>query len=450
MKKKRSIKTRILRSVLVLLGIAFASIFVVFNISVNRYIDVNVKRQLDIAKELMAGGPGAPEEAAGQGGGRFKVHGQPQNPVGAEANMFIWDGASVLTENGSSGEDTETELAIAKNLNINAALQEAQTVHAGGGSFLVSALEDTRVPGEHVILYVEITDMQRFAENINVLLVIVLAAVGGVAVAVAFALAGSIARPIRQISQFAKKIGESVFEQSDLELKDREPSDLLDVMNRAARKLKTYDSEQKTFFQNVSHEFKTPLMTIRCNAEGIVYHVMQPEESGKTIIEETDRLGELIDDLLYISKMDTITESEVLEECDLREILSNCAESQRAVAAQRNIEMAYDFSDRPVLRNVSEKSMRRALCNVISNAIRYAETKIVLSCREDGGKAIVDVWDDGHGVSEEDLPHIFERFYKGRDGQSGIGLSIVKSVVEKLGGTILVDTTDGMRFTIEL
>jgi len=444
MKKKYSIKTRILAGVLVLLGIAFASIFVVFNISVTQYIDVNVKRQLDIAREMMSEGPGAQEE-----GGKLKMHGQPQNPVGAEANMFLWNGDSVLTESGMD-TDTQTEQGIAENLDIEAALREAQTVRTADGSFLVSALENSRMPDEYMILYVDITDMQTFAQNINVLLIIILAVIGAAAVAVAFALAGSIARPIRQISDFAKKIGENMFEQSELELKDKETSDLLNVMNRTAKKLKTYDSEQKTFFQNVSHELKTPLMTIRCNAEGIVYHVMQPEESGRTIIRETDRLGELIDDLLYISKMDTITESEVLEECDLREILSNCAESQRMLAAQRKVKIEYDFSDRPVMKNVSEKSMQRALCNVISNAIRYAETKIVLSCRKEGDKAVISVWDDGHGISASDLPHIFERFYKGKGGQSGIGLSIVKSVVDKLGGSISVDTEDGTRFTLEL
>ena len=442
MKKKRSIKTRILLSILALIGIAFGAILLVFNVSVTRYIDINAKNQLAVAREML----GEPPPPDNRDDGRPKMHGQPKNPVGAEAELFFWDGNAVVQ--GENSDTLETETAIASALDFSAPQGKTQTVHANGGTYLATMQENALMPGEYAIVYVDITGIQAFAGNINMMLIIILVVVGGAAVAVAFALAGSIAKPIRQISGFAGKIGDGVFEPSGLELKDRETSRLLDVMNRTARKLKTYDSEQKTFFQNVSHELKTPLMTIRCNAEGIVYQVMDSKESGRTIMGEVDKLVELIDDILYISKTDTITESEVREECDLREILSNCAESQKALAEKRYVKIEYDFSDTPVTKNISEKSAKRAFCDIISNAIRYAKSRIVLSCHWEEGRAVVAVWDDGTGISEADLPHIFERFYKGKGGQSGIGLAIVKSVVDKAGGDIVVDVTNGTRFTV--
>lgn len=269
------------------------------------------------------------------------------------------------------------------------------------------------------------------------------------AVAVAFALAASIAKPIEQIAGFAGKIGENDFTPVRLELKDRETADLLGVMNQTAEKLAAYDSEQKTFFQNVSHELKTPLMGIQCNAEGIVFRVMDPERAGKKIMQETDRLRDMVDDILFVSKMDTITESEVTEERDLRELLSNSAESQTAAAESKGIEIVYDFSDEPVMLKVSEKNMQRAFSNLISNAIRYARWRIVLTCVAQDGEAVVSVWNDGEKIPDQELPHIYERFYKGTGGQSGIGLAIVKSVVTKAGGTIQVDSTDsGTSFTL--
>lgn len=92
--------------------------------------------------------------------------------------------------------------------------------------------------------------------------------------------------------------------------------------------------------------------------------------------------------------------------------------------------------------------MYRALVNLISNALRYARDTIILRCRQTSGHVEVSVIDDGEGVSPEDMPHIFERFYKGREGRHGIGLSIVKSVVELHGGEITVNCDQGTCFTI--
>lgn len=190
-------------------------------------------------------------------------------------------------------------------------------------------------------------------------------------------------------------------------------------------------------------------MAIQCNAEGIVFHIMKPDDAGRKIMQETDRLRDMVDDLLFVSKMDTITESDVLEESDLRELLSNSAESQTAAATKRDIQIVYDFSEKPVTLSVSEKNMQRAFSNLISNAIRYARSRIVLSCFEENGEAVVSVWNDGEKISDKDLPHIYERFYKGTGGQSGIGLAIVKSVVTKARGGIEVESTkEGTRFTL--
>jgi len=446
--KKHSIKTRILLGVLLLIGIAFALIFVVFNISVDHYIDINAKRQLDIAQDIMGEELNKDREIHNEEAPLSNIYSQPRNPVGAKAEMFFWNGKSILALDSFS-EDVSMPEEIAAQLDIDAALEATQTISVQQGAFLVSAMERPQTESEYIVFYVDITDIQTMTENINSLLIIVLVAVGAGAVGIAFLLANSVAKPILQISKFAKKIGEGVFEEQNIDMKDSEISDLLDVMNTTAGKLKRYDNEQKTFFQNVSHELKTPLMTIRCNAEGIERHVMPPDKSSRVIINETDLLGELIDDLLYISKMDTITDSDVLMECDLRELLSNSAERHKTLAMQKSIVFEYHFSKAPVMKAVSEKSMQRVFNNLISNAVRHAQSKIILSCRTgEDHQAIISVWDDGAGISQEDLPHIFERFYKTKQGGHGIGLSIVKSVVDKLGGHIYVRTDNGTEFSL--
>lgn len=447
---KHTLRSRLIFSLLMLIGAAFAGVIIVFNISVQRYIDANARQELKRAYEMLTAdsyivrGPRLMQQEWDEG-----FNSRPRNPIGAEVEFFTWnsDGDIVIT-----GRDKDPELAlkIAEALDPEAARQQVETVRTEDGVYLAGAL-DGRQAGEYVILFVDITAMETFAQNINLQLLIIMAVVGAAAVAVAFALAASVSKPVEQMVAFATKIGENDFTPSSLTFRDRELNDLLGAMNVTARRLADYDSEQKTFFQNVSHELKTPLMTIRCNAEGIAFEVMEPPAAAQTIMAETDRLGSLVDDILYVSKMDTITETEVLEECDLREVLSNCAENQKAAAENRGVQFVYDFSEEPVMRNVSEKSIQRAFSNLISNAIRYADSEIVLTCRDRGGTAVVDIWNDGPPIAEADLPHVFERFFKGAGGQSGIGLSIVRSVVGKLGGTVAAQSgSGGTSFTIEL
>lgn len=448
---KHSLRSRLIVSLLTLIGAAFASVMIVLNISVQQYIDANAKQEIEHAYAIVTSETFDLQQPRLRQQWRWDegFGGRPRNPIGAEVEFFTWDGQTAI-----AGRDTDPGLAaeIIEHLNLERAEQQIQTVRTPGGSvFLVSAVASGSYAEEYVILYVDITPMETFAQNINLQLLIIMAAVGAASVAIAFALAASVSRPIEQIADFATKIGENDFTPSPLEFRDREIGHLLNVMNGTAAKLAEYDSEQKTFFQNVSHELKTPLMTIRCNAEGIAFHVMEPDSSAQTIMTETDRLGSMIDDILYVSKMDTITETEVREECDLREVLSNCAENQKAAAANQGVQLTYDFSDVPVIKSVSEKSIQRAFSNLISNAIRYAGSEIVLTCRNRGDEAVIDIWNDGPPIAEDELPHIFERFFKGAGGQSGIGLSIVKSVVEKLGGTVSAETgAGGTSFTIVL
>ena len=97
---------------------------------------------------------------------------------------------------------------------------------------------------------------------------------------------------------------------------------------------------------------------------------------------------------------------------------------------------------------IRERDARRLFGNLISNAVRYAEREIVLSCHEAEFGVTVSVADDGKGVSPEDLPHVFERFYKGSDGNHGIGLSIARSVAAAYHGTLSVRNDRGAVFTV--
>ncbi len=191
-------------------------------------------------------------------------------------------------------------------------------------------------------------------------------------------------------------------------------------------------------------------MSIKGYAEAIKYNVIEKDEASDIILEESDRLSDMVEDLLYISKVDNISKSYVMIECDLRETLSNCCIKLNARAINNKIEFIYDFDDKPVLHNCDEKYLARAFLNLIENCLRYAKKNIFIRCKYIDDYINISIEDDGEGISKEDLPHIFNRFYKGEGGKHGIGLSIVESIVIKHNGLIEASNSDiGAVFTIK-
>ena len=204
---------------------------------------------------------------------------------------------------------------------------------------------------------------------------------------------------------------------------------------RFGRDIEKEAERQQTFFQNASHELKTPLMAIQGYAEGIQAGVMDAGGAAEVILAESDRMTELVDELLDISKIDMGRQPLTLSEMDVRELLYD---SIRAVepAAAGGIAIVPDFSEEPVMVSCDDTRLRRAVTNILSNGVRYARSQLRLTCRADKRHVTIRIQDDGDGIAEEDLPHIFDRFYMGRSGKSGIGLALTKEIVHLHKGTI--------------
>jgi signal transduction histidine kinase len=273
-----------------------------------------------------------------------------------------------------------------------------------------------------------------------------------VAVIVTYFLSNSITRPIEKLGKFALDLGPGNFEPNNYEFKDAELDDLNTALNKSVRQLGDYDSEQRTFFQNASHELRTPLMSIKCYAEGISFGIMDPAHAAETILQETDKLAELVEDLLYISKIDSITTAYTTSRVNLAEIVYDRVNRQRAMAEKRQLRLVFDFNQEIVYYECAQELMERVIDNLISNAIRYAKAEIHILCHQKPGGIEIRVADDGNGIEADILPHVFERFCKGPGGNTGIGLSIVKSIVEQLGGSATAHNADegGAVFTINL
>ena len=220
---------------------------------------------------------------------------------------------------------------------------------------------------------------------------------------------------------------------------------------RFGRDIEKEAERQQTFFQNASHELKTPLMAIQGYAEGIQAGVMDTGSAAEVILKESDRMTELVDELLDISKIDMGRQPLALSEMDVRELLYDSIRAVEPAAAAGGIAIVPDFPEEPVMVSCDDTRLRRAVTNILSNGVRYARSELHLTCRADRRQVTIRIQDNGDGIAEADLPHIFDRFYMGKSGKSGIGLALTKEIIHLHKGTIRARNGDtGAVFEISI
>ena len=212
---------------------------------------------------------------------------------------------------------------------------------------------------------------------------------------------------------------------------------------RFGRDIEKEAERQQTFFQNASHELKTPLMAIQGYAEGIQAGVMDTASAAEVILAESDRMTELVDELLDISKIDMGRQPLTLSEMDVRELLYDSIRAVEPTAAAGGITITPDFPETPIMVSCDDTRLRRAVTNILSNGVRYARSELRLTCRADRRQVTIRIQDNGDGIAEADLPHIFDRFYMGKSGKSGIGLALTKEIIHLHKGTIRAYNGDG-------
>lgn len=452
-RRKWRIKPRVFAMLVLLMTLVFTSVFFAFNIFTNQYIRSNVEAQLDDLTNNFGMNGRNHQSNPKEDLWLPDLSGQRPNRIGSRGEVIILNADyEVKGFNEFTIGENDDELAqIADQLkqkNIDLASAKYVRVDTAEGEYYISSIEDAMQPDSYFVFYVSVAGINHLVDAINIAMAVIVAVAMLICFFIANLIAGSVTKPLKKLSKFAEDIGKGNFKRKEFHFNDIEFAALGEAMNQSAEKLDLYDNDQRAFFQNVSHELRTPLQSIRCYAEGVEHGLMDAKKSSATIVTETDRLSELVEDLLYISRVDSITSHMEKQENDLRDTLALCAEAQKPLADKNGIHFEYQFDDNPVIFAYNEKHMYRAFSNLISNALRYAKTTVTLRCRQSGGQIEVAIFDDGDGISTKDLPRIFERFYKGKDGKHGIGLAIVKSVIELHRGEITVNCDKETCFTI--
>lgn len=210
------------------------------------------------------------------------------------------------------------------------------------------------------------------------------------------------------------------------------------------------DKENKELISNISHDLKTPITAVKGYVEGIMDGVADtPEKMDryvKTIYNKTNEMDHLINELTFYSKIDTNRIPYTFSKLNVEDYFGDCAEEVGLELETRGIELVYaNYVESGVLVIADGEQIRRVIHNIISNAIKYmGKPKGIIQIRvKDVGDFIqVEIEDNGKGIAAKDIAYIFDRFYRtdvsrnSSKGGSGIGLSIVKKILEDHGGKV--------------
>lgn len=259
--------------------------------------------------------------------------------------------------------------------------------------------------------------------------------------------------PLSKVNEQLKKVKNRDFAQINRVQANGEVGELAENTYQMALELSNYIDTQKHFFQNASHELKTPLMSIQGFVEGILDGVFEGERNTHAlnmIIMESERLKHLVNDIILLAKLESYEASYEAEIIRLAEIVNDAMDRMLPLAEKRQVilEKIEEHSRGQIKGN--RERLLQAFINIYENCIRYAKTQVWTSMRILDGAVEIVIEDDGPGIPDDLLPKLFHRFVKGKDGQNGLGLAITRAILEKSQGSISVENRSegGTRFTI--
>lgn len=268
-------------------------------------------------------------------------------------------------------------------------------------------------------------------------------------------------RPVQLITQTTKEIEErNLNKRLTVESKD-EIGQLASTLNNMFERLEAAFKRERQFTADASHELRTPLAIAQVEATTALGKKRSPEEYQRTleaILQEIDNMTSIISRLLFLARSDTNKDLE-LEDLELNELITELAWDIRVLCDEKGIDLTLTGLDSLVV-NGDGSRLRELFLNLLDNAIRYTPRggKITISFGQQGEYAYIEVKDTGIGIPEEDMPHLFKRFYRAdkarsrSEGGAGLGLAISQRIAELHGGRIEVRSKvrEGSTFTVLL
>jgi signal transduction histidine kinase len=256
----------------------------------------------------------------------------------------------------------------------------------------------------------------------------------GVIFIVGFWLVWNTTRPLKKLKEAVNRFELSNKGPHMPQRDNTEIGQLVDTFSSMSERIQRHHQHQIEFLQNVSHELRTPLMSIQGYALGIKDQVVSVDQGLEVVAHESKRLIQMVDRLLQLTRLETIDEEWHYTSVDLKDMLEHAVQLLGPTAAERQISIQILAS--AMEKNVPADQMFQIIMNFVQNAIRYAENQVNVCLEKTGNGFLIHVDDDGPGVPIDERENVFERYYIGNSGVSGIGLAICKQIADKLHATI--------------
>lgn len=223
-----------------------------------------------------------------------------------------------------------------------------------------------------------------------------------------------------------------------------------------------YETARTEMIAGISHDLRTPLTAVRGTIKGLLDGVVstdaQREKFLQTAYRRTGDMDRLLEQLFYLSKLETGNMPIYLRDISISDFIVKYVNGKREISGDENIQISADVQEIPKEISVDPEQLSRIFDNLFENSKKYANAsplEITIELEEIGQKAVIHFSDNGEGVPEEQLPYLFDEFYRGdasrnqKDG-NGLGLYIVKYLIEAMGGHVWAENRDGFCVTIEL
>ena len=335
---------------------------------------------------------------------------------------------------------------------VQAGAAATAPVEVGGrriGTVVVSRDDGKLFTGEETQLRQELLRMHVVAGAVSAV----------IAVLVALYLAVTLSRPLRRIRAGAEAMSAGDLDARVPESGDEEMAAVADALNRLAETLQHEEGLRKENVADLAHELRTPVMGILARVEAAQDGVLDDEATNLSAMhDEALRLTRLLDDISALAEAERPGLLLDVEPVDLAAIAGAQAAAFAGAFADKGVALSSVLH--PAIVNGEPKRLEQIVVNLLSNALRYTDPggSVRVAVRRAGADALLEVADTGIGIAPEDLPRVFTRFWRGeksrsRDtGGAGIGLSIVKELVQAHGGSVAVESTpgEGSVFRVEL
>jgi two-component system, OmpR family, heavy metal sensor histidine kinase CusS len=286
--------------------------------------------------------------------------------------------------------------------------------------------------------------------------VMLLIVVGG-----GYVLARRSLQPVQTMTQTAKQItAERLNQRINVDNPNDELGELAQTLNQMIEGLERSFTEMQRFTADAAHELRTPLAVIRNEAEVALRSPRSTEDYCRVLenlLEETIRLSNMADQLLFLSRQDAGLQVLKQESLAMDQLLAEVSANMQMVAQEKGVRLTLE-SNAPCQLAGDRTQLRRVFFNLLDNAIKYANAsgQIVVSSQTNNGELTITITDTGIGIPPEHLPRLFDRFYRvdparsGDESGAGLGLSICQSIVRSMGGRIQIESTVGKGTTVTI